>query len=89
MATLELDFAQSVKNSLETHFMGAKVEVGHFFGAQRLNGHMIWEGFSEMDYVDRSQVLRQFLHDQWGDKTNEVSVILTYTPREWELMGED
>ena len=90
MATTEISLRDEVKQLLEENYPGSHVAVDHFFGAKRLNGHIVWSGFTGLDSVDRHQKLNQLLRQELGKKkSDEISIILAYTPREWEIAGED
>ena len=82
------DVTQRVTEILEKRFPGAHVNAGRFYGAQKVSGQILWDGFEELDSVDRQGQVYDAL-DELGEDRRGVSIILAYTPREWNLMGDE
>ena len=81
------DFDRRLKRVLERSFPSARAEVGRFHGAERAHGHLVWDGFRDMDSMDRQDAVWKVLRDELGTEAQSVSVILTYTPEEMEFMA--
>ncbi|MDQ2732718.1 MAG: hypothetical protein M3Y56_13755 [Armatimonadota bacterium] len=71
---------------LEQCFPGSDVNVGRFYGAERVHGRIIWSGFEDLDDVDRQHAIHKALRKSLGADVRGISIILGYTPREIELM---
>jgi len=65
---------------------GAEVDVGLFAGAERINGMISWDGFEDQEMIERQTAIWQVLRAKLGEDAARVSIILTYTPPELELM---
>ena len=80
---------QRVQNVLARRFPGAEMYVDRFFDAVRINGQIIWQGFDDVKQIDRQRAISRALDEELGPESDNVSVILAYTPTEWQAMGED
>ena len=89
MANVGIDFAQHVKSVLAGSFPGAQIDVDRFGGSERVGGHIIWQGFEDLDQVDRQRQVYQTLRRGLGAETTHISLILAYSPQEWAIMHED
>lgn len=76
---------RKIKQVLEAQFAGIEVDFDKPSG-ERVNGHVVWEGFTGHDHVDRQQRVRQALRDGLGADAQQVGILLTYTPRELRAM---
>ena len=65
---------------------GAQVSTKRLFGG-RVSGSVIWGGFDGTDDIERQQTLRKLLSDKLGEEIQDVGILLTYTPREIEIMS--
>jgi len=81
-----MGIVERVREILERHFPGSVIDVGLFHGAQRVHGHILWAGFEDMEQIDRQQAVHDAIHGDLGPDAKQVSIILTYTPDEFELM---
>jgi hypothetical protein len=82
-----MDTVTRAQDVLARRFPGATIELGFFHGARRAHGHMLWAGFEDMEQIDRQQAVYNALRDELGPDAASVSIILTYTPDEFELMS--
>jgi acid stress-induced BolA-like protein IbaG/YrbA len=78
-------FAQQVREIIEAEFSGARTHLEETT-AGRLAGRMVWSGFDGLDQVERQEQLRGVLRNRLGETAAQVSVILTYTPGELQVM---
>lgn len=77
--------AKIVKTMIEQHFQGATAEVEEI-SSGRVVGSVIFDGFQNMEQIDRQTTVRSFLRGELGPEIQNVGVFLMYTPRELELM---
>ncbi len=89
MANVGVNVAQHVQHILSRRFHGAQVEADRFNGAERISGHIVWEGFNDLDQVDRQRQIYQVLRQELGPEATQISIILAYSPEEWAAMHED
>lgn len=88
-ATALVDIVEKVRDVLAETYPGAEINVDRFYGVKRVNGQILWNGFEGMSTEERQNHLYDTLDAKLGEDRKGVSVILAYTPREWELMGEE
>ncbi len=74
-----------VKQILEDTFTGIQVDLADLPG-QRITGSVVWEGFTGHDHVERQQQVRKALQAALGSEVQQVGILLTYTPNEYEQM---
>jgi|GEM_PF-2550018 acid stress-induced BolA-like protein IbaG/YrbA len=77
---------QRVKDIIESALEGAHASTERLYGG-RVFGRVIWSGFEGMDDVDRQQMLRDLLAEKLGQDIFDVGILITYTPRELEIMS--
>lgn len=82
-----MDFAERVTNLLRRHFQGARTEVDFAYGAERASGYIVWDGFDDMEPIDRQHMLFDVLRGELREDVQRVSIILTYTPDEYNIMA--
>ncbi|HET6381846.1 MAG TPA: hypothetical protein VFJ58_00520 [Armatimonadota bacterium] len=89
MARTKDTLADRVTEILKRRFPGADVNVGRFYGAERVNGQITWDGFNDKDHFDRQQDVHAVLEEELGADVQGISIVLAYTPREIELMESE
>lgn len=89
IAAIAIDIAKKVRAVLAETYPGAVINVDRFYGAKRVNGQILWDSFEGMSTEERQNHLYDTLDAKLGEDRRGVSIILAYTPREWELMGEE
>ena len=89
MAVQQASLSEQVKTNPESRLPGSRVNVGLWHGARKISGHLIWDGFEGEEQIDRQRRLHDVLRAELGPDAQPVSVILTYTPTEYEAMGRD
>jgi len=62
------------------------VELGLFYGAERVHGYILRAGFEAREPIDRQQAVHVAIREELGPDSTRVSIILTYTPEEYALM---
>ncbi|MCC6442241.1 MAG: hypothetical protein IT210_02170 [Armatimonadetes bacterium] len=77
---------QAVIDILRAAFPGMEVTLEALPGG-RLSGRVVWEGFSELDQVDRQNRIWEELRRKLGAEARQVGVLLTYTPDEMNAMS--
>ena len=82
-----MDIDDRVSQLLVSRFPGAVVEVGRFHGAERVHGHILWDGFDDVEQFERQRQIYEALQEGLGADAMQVSIILAYTPFEYELMS--
>ena len=53
---------------------------------QKVVGVIIWDGFGKLDHASRQGKLWKVLKDALGPDMQQVSLLLTYTPRDYNTM---
>lgn len=86
MAVIADTLVDRVATILKQRFPGANVNVGRFYGAERVNGQIVWSGFDDLDDLERQKAIHAALLKGLGADAQGISIILGYTPREIELM---
>jgi hypothetical protein len=76
---------ERVTECLELAFAGISLDLEEVPGG-RISGSAVWDGFADLDQVDRQQQLRTVLRRDLGAEATLVGVILTYTPHELDAM---
>lgn len=83
------DFSAQVHDALDRRFSGAKIHVSRFSEGDRLNGYIIWSGFDEVEQLDRQRRVYAALREELQADAAKISIILAYSPDEWEAMHEE
>jgi len=76
---------QKLGQILGQAFPGIEVSVDNVPGG-RVNGRVVWDGFTDHDNVERQQMIRAALNDGLGAEATQIGILLTYTPHELETM---
>ena len=82
-----MDLAEQVKALLEEHFSGAIADVWQDPYSQKVNGHLVWEGFDGQEQLERQQQVASWLRQNLGARSTLVSTILTYSTNEYRVMS--
>ncbi len=79
---------ERVKEFLEGHFQGMRADL-ETLPSGRVSGSLIWGEFvQDADQVARQRRVRAALEQHFGAETQQISVLLTYTPTEIAEMVE-
>lgn len=82
-----MGFEEQVKKLIESFYIGADVNVDFSYGAEKLNGYMLWAEFDGLEMLDRQKNLYNYLRSRLGPEAQRISIIFTYTPDEFKLMN--
>jgi len=82
-----MEFEEKVKQLLEAHYKEAEVEVDFAYGAVKLNGYVISPDFEGKEILERQKEIYGYLKREIGAEAKRISIIFTYTPREFALMN--
>ena len=82
----DANYPAYVQDVLQQHF-GGPVNVGRDTGEERVSGYLVSEQFDNLEQIQRQRLVRETLQQELGPEVQGVSIILTYTPIEFELMG--
>ena len=80
---------QKVLDLLKSEFSGSEVQLDEPKEDERIFGYLIWDGFAELDQLDRQRQVWNLLRREL-DREDQRSVlaILTVTPDELGVMQE-
>ena len=76
---------ERVREVLQRSFPSIELDL-EVMTSGRITGNAVWSGFADFDQVDRQTMLRDALRKELGADATQVSVLLTYTPRELYAM---
>ena len=80
-----MDLEEHLKDVLETAFPGATIQLEGW--GPRVGGSIVWEGFDNLDQLDRQRQLRNAIDSNLSeDELNRVSLILTLTHHEKDVL---
>lgn len=78
-----------VEQVLRKKFGGGETILERFPGTMKIGGYLIWNGFADLDQLDRQRLLTQALRESLGDDyRSRITTILTVTPAENMVMRE-
>jgi acid stress-induced BolA-like protein IbaG/YrbA len=81
------DLRTKIRRVLGEQFPGAAVQLDRPSTSGRIHGFLTWEGFVEMDQIERQRAIRQALNEKLDEnERHAIGSILTATPGEVELM---
>jgi acid stress-induced BolA-like protein IbaG/YrbA len=75
-----------VKKLIETKYPGATADLEFNPRTSRVVGSVIYDGFANMEHIDRQSTVRSYLRDELGDQFGEVGLLFLYTRNEIEHM---
>ncbi|MCX6380054.1 MAG: hypothetical protein NT023_11370 [Armatimonadetes bacterium] len=70
--------------ALRARFDNATVEIEFEETEDYFNGHLTWEGFQGVSFIERQRMVYDFLRDTFGEEAKNINMIFTYTPVERE-----
>jgi len=76
------DVKRRLENLIAEAFPASETHLKPGFGADRVSGWIIWNGFVGMDQIDRQRRLREALDRLEPEARQEVGPILTMTSEE-------
>lgn len=82
-----MEIIEKVKASLQERFPGADMAVESSPYSEKVSGYLVWNGFEDLEQIDRQDLVISWLRQQLGAEARRVSVILTYSPNEYHMMS--
>lgn len=82
-----MELVEKVKALLQQRFPGADVILEPDPYSKRVIGHLIWNGFEDLEQIDQQDLVISWLRQQLGAEARRVSVILTYSSNEYHMMS--
>jgi hypothetical protein len=80
------DIVERLIEVAKKNYPGCEVKVKWDKGLEKVVGFILWDGFAEMDHVSRQGGLYDVLDRELGPDAEEVSLLLTYTPKEYNTL---
>ncbi len=77
---------ERIADILRRNFDGAQVNLARDARNERINGNLLWAGFSGHSFLWRQNKIVRVLRRELGPEAAIVSHIFTYTPNEYEQM---
>ena len=82
-----MEIIEQVEALLQERFPGADIMLEPDYYSKRVIGHLIWNGFEDLEQIDRQDLVLSWLRQQLGEEARRVSTILTYSPNEYHMMS--
>lgn len=76
--------SKEIIETLRTEFPNATVDIALEKTTDRYNGHLLWQNFEGMSFIERQRRVFDALRKAFGEEAQGVSLIFTYTPTEYE-----
>ncbi len=89
MAGVVTSLEERVSAVLNQRFHVHAMDVHRNSEAERISGRIVTSDFDGMQQIDRQRVVHNALRDALGADSDGVSIILTFTPDEYEALRED
>ena len=80
-----MEIAERVRRAVVEGFPGCDPRLEWDEGLQKVVGVLLWDGFETLDHATRQRRLWNVLKKALGPDAQQVSLLLTYTPREYEV----
>ena len=80
---------QEIQSILAGAFPGATAELELYPGGDKVGGSLIWDGFLDVQEIDRQRQISRALREKLGDDFRATTTtILAFTPWEVAVMRE-
>ncbi len=79
---------QEIFIALSRDFPDVKGHIALESSTDRYNGHILSDQFQGLSFLERQTRVFNILRESLGAKTQDISMIFTYTPAEYELLLE-
>ena len=86
MVEVNADYLERLKAVLNANFEGAEITLHLPVYGNKVWGRLIWRGFENTETLERQKRICDLLRNQLGKDAQGVSMILAYSPHDWELM---
>lgn len=77
---------EEVINILQARFPDAVIRLEKDDDSEYINGNIVWAGFRDVSFLERQRLVYNPLRDALGDRAQQVSMVFTYTPNEYEQL---
>lgn len=81
-----MELIERLVGAAAAKFRGVDTKLEWDDGLQKVTGFLIWDGFEEMDHVSRQQKVWEMVRGELGSEAVNVSLLLAYTPQEYETL---
>ena len=75
--------------ALRNRFTNAEILMRPGEDGGRIHGFLIWQGFEPLTFLERQQIVRGTLRNALNGQAEQVGMVFTYTPHEYEQIRED
>ena len=82
-----MPIAVQVERALQQIYPQSQISVDQAYGAEKVSGYVVWNGFEGQSIEDRQTAIYRNLRDALGEQARFISLIFTYTPHEFALMN--
>jgi acid stress-induced BolA-like protein IbaG/YrbA len=73
---------------LQRHFAGSEANIELEPTTGLYNGHLLWEQFENLSFVERQKSVFDVLRAEFGAEAQQIGMIFTYTPAQYaELLA--
>jgi acid stress-induced BolA-like protein IbaG/YrbA len=83
-----LDVKQLEEFLLKT-YPDAQLDIGRRNGMERISGRVITHAFDNLEPIDRQMTMWELIRQRFGSESQDISLILTYTPDEYRRLKEE
>lgn len=85
------NFEQRLKSLLQEIFPGCDADLEHGWTEGRYGGVLVWDGFDDMEPLDRQRLLWKKLREAMPSPADQslIAPILAMTPSEMAVIRED
>lgn len=81
-----MEIVEKVEQAVTRTFKGSEPQIEWDPEIEQVAGVILWDGFGTMDHGSRQMMLWDALRDALGQDIGQVSLILTYTSREYDAL---
>lgn len=79
-----MEIVEQIKRILGEHFGGCDPKIEWDEDLQKVVGVVLWQDFEKLDHATRQRKLWSVLRHDLGADAQRVSLLLTFTPKEYE-----
>ena len=77
---------EEVIDALQDRFTEAEIKLEPGEDGERIHGFLIWDGFAPLTFLERQRLVRHTLRDALEAEAEQVGMVFTYTPHEYEVI---
>lgn len=71
---------------LRNRFTDAEIKLDIGEDGERTHGFIVWEGFAKLSFLERQNLVHYTLRNAFGTEDQQVGMLFTYTPNEYEQL---